>query len=162
MKGLPGFHESGTPIFHKNLGKNVVAEANRDGTIFLDKDVKKGPRVKGKRAAKTVTKTKFDKEGEVRKVVTRTRGEGRKVLSDADAKKKREELKKIREEREKSPTKLMKNKTPNKMMKKSPAKKMHKGGMKMMKKKSPTMMMKKSPSKKMMKAPMKKMMKKKK
>ena len=63
-----------------------------------EKDVKKGPRVKGKRAAKTVTKTKFDKEGEVRKVVTRTRGEGRKVLSDADAKKKTEELKKRREE----------------------------------------------------------------
>jgi len=41
MKGLPGFHESGTPIFHKNLGSNIVAEANRDGSIFLDKEVSK-------------------------------------------------------------------------------------------------------------------------
>ncbi len=45
MKGLPGFNESGTPIFHKNLGKNIVAEANRDGTIFLDKDVKEGSKL---------------------------------------------------------------------------------------------------------------------
>lgn len=134
----------------------------RDGVNVSQRDVTKGPKVKGQRRARTVTRTKFDTKGDVRKVVTKTRGQKRKVLSDADAKKKREELKKIREEREKSPTKLMKNKTPNKMMKKSPAKKMHKGGMKMMKKKSPTMMMKKSPSKKMMKAPMKKMMKKKK
>jgi len=37
MKGLPGFHSSGTPIFKKDLGKNIVAEANRDGTIFVDK-----------------------------------------------------------------------------------------------------------------------------
>ena len=37
MKGLPGFHSSGTPILKKDLGKNIVAEANRDGTIFVDK-----------------------------------------------------------------------------------------------------------------------------
>lgn len=146
----------------KTITKRRQEAGAGSAKVTSQKDVTKGPKVKGQRKAKTVTKTKFDKSGNVRKVVTRTRGKGRKVLSDADAKKKREELKKIREEREKSPTKLMKNKTPNKMMKKSPAKKMHKGGMKMMKKKSPTMMMKKSPSKKMMKAPMKKMMKKKK
>ena len=91
-----------------------------------EKDVTKGPKVKGQRKAKTVTKTKFDRKGDVRKVVTRTRGKGRKVLSDADAKKKTAELKKRREERDKSPTK-MKTKTPSKMKKKSPAKNYKKG-----------------------------------
>ena len=146
----------------KTITKRRQEAGAGSAKVTSQKDVTKGPKVKGQRKAKTVTKTKFDKSGNVRKVVTRTRGKGRKVLSDTEAKDKVEELKKRREEREKSPTKLMKNKTPNKMMKKSPTKKMHKGGMKMMKKKSPTMMMKKSPSKKMMKAPMKKMMKKKK
>jgi len=122
----------------------------RDGVNVSQRDVTKGPKVKGQRRARTVTRTKFDTKGDVRKVVTKTRGQKRKVLSDADAEKKTEELKKRRDEREKSPTKLMKNKTPNKMMKKSPTKKMHKGGMKMMKK-SPTMMMKKKSSMKMMK-----------
>jgi hypothetical protein len=40
MKGITGFHSSGTPVFHKTLGKNIAAEANRDGTIFLDKNIK--------------------------------------------------------------------------------------------------------------------------
>ena len=49
MKGLPGFHESGTPIFHKDLGSNIVAEANKDGSIFLDKAVNKSSKL-GKEA----------------------------------------------------------------------------------------------------------------
>ena len=83
-----------------------------------EKDVTKGPKVKGKRKAKTVTKTKFDSKGDVRKIVTKTRGQKRKVLSDSDAKKKTEELKKRREARDNSPTK---------MKKKSPAKNYKKG-----------------------------------
>ena len=31
--------EFGRPVFEKNLGKNVVAEANRDGTTFINKNV---------------------------------------------------------------------------------------------------------------------------
>jgi len=29
--------EFGRPVFEKNLGKDVIAEANRDGTTFVDK-----------------------------------------------------------------------------------------------------------------------------
>ena len=45
MKGVVGFHSSGTPILHKDLGKNVVGEANKDGSIFLDKDIKNNPKL---------------------------------------------------------------------------------------------------------------------
>tara|TARA_Y100000361_G_C11096838_1_gene309589 strand:+ start:406 stop:759 length:354 start_codon:yes stop_codon:yes gene_type:complete len=45
MKGVVGFHSSGTPIVHKDLGKNVVGEANKDGSIFLDKDIKNNPKL---------------------------------------------------------------------------------------------------------------------
>jgi len=45
MKGIVGFHSSGTPILHKDLGKNVVGEANKDGSIFLDKGVKNNPKL---------------------------------------------------------------------------------------------------------------------
>jgi len=107
-----------------------------------EKDVTKGPKVKGKRKAKTVTKTKFDSKGDVRKIVTKTRGQKRKVLSDSDAKKKTEELKKRREERDNSPTK-MKTKTPSKMMKKAPSKMMKKAAAPKMMKKAPAKMMKK-------------------
>ena len=31
-----------TPIFRKNLGKGILGEANRDGSIFIDKSVKPG------------------------------------------------------------------------------------------------------------------------
>jgi hypothetical protein len=78
-----------------------------------EKDVTKGPKVKGKRKAKTVTKTKFDSKGNVRKIVTKTRGQKRKVLSDSDAKKKTEELKKRREARDNSPTKMAKSPAKN-------------------------------------------------
>jgi len=137
----------------KTITKRRQEAGAGSAKVTSQKDVTKGPKVKGQRKAKTVTKTKFDKSGNVRKVVTRTRGKGRKVLSDTEAKAKVEELKKRREEREKSPTKLMKNKTPNKMMKKSPNKMMKKKSPNMMmkKKKSPTMMMKKKSSMKMMK-----------
>ena len=107
-----------------SVSKTITNKTNDVTT--REKDVTKGPKVKGQRKAKTVTKTKFDRKGDVRKVVTRTRGKGRKVLSDADAKKKTAELKKRREERDKSPTK-MKTKTPSKMKKKSPAKNYKKG-----------------------------------
>ena len=30
--------EFGRPVFEKNLGKDVIAEANRDGTTFVDKN----------------------------------------------------------------------------------------------------------------------------
>jgi len=46
MKGVAGFHSSGTPILHKNLGKGILGEANRDGSIFLDKSVKNNPELK--------------------------------------------------------------------------------------------------------------------
>ena len=46
MKGVAGFHSSGTPILHKNLGKGILGEANRDGSIFLDKDIKNNPKLK--------------------------------------------------------------------------------------------------------------------
>ena len=39
MKGLIRIEDSNTPIFHKSLQKGVVAEANRDGSIFLDDDI---------------------------------------------------------------------------------------------------------------------------
>jgi len=118
----------------------------RNDAITSQKDVTKGPKVNGRRT-KTVTKTKFTGSGTPR-VVVKTRGPGgrkRTVLGDTEAKAKVAELKKRREERDNSPTK-MKTKTPNKMMKKkkSPT-------MMMKKKKSPTMMMKKKSSMKMMK-----------
>ena len=31
--------EHGTPVFEKKLGKGIMAEANRDGTIFVDKSL---------------------------------------------------------------------------------------------------------------------------
>lgn len=31
--------EFGRPVFEKDLGPNVLAEANRDGTIFIDKNI---------------------------------------------------------------------------------------------------------------------------
>lgn len=31
--------EFGTPVFEKDLGPNILAEANRDGTIFIDKNI---------------------------------------------------------------------------------------------------------------------------
>jgi hypothetical protein len=34
--------EENTPILKKKLGKGIKAEANNDGTIFIDKSVKKG------------------------------------------------------------------------------------------------------------------------
>jgi len=49
MKGMSGFNDSDTPILKKDLGKNVVAEANKDGTIFLDKAVSKDSKL-GKEA----------------------------------------------------------------------------------------------------------------
>ena len=123
-----------------SVSKTITNKTNDVTT--REKDVTKGPKVKGQRKAKTVTKTKFDRKGDVRKVVTRTRGKGRKVLSDADAKKKTAELKKRREERDKSPTK-MKTKTPSKMMKKAPSKMMKKAAAPKMMKKAPAKMMKK-------------------
>ena len=36
--------EKNTPILKKKLGKGIKAEANNDGTIFIDKSVKKGTR----------------------------------------------------------------------------------------------------------------------
>ena len=39
--------EFGRPVFEKNLGKDVIAEANRDGTTFVDK----GASVKEKKDA---------------------------------------------------------------------------------------------------------------
>ena len=117
----------------------------RNDKVTSQKDVTKGPKVNGRRT-KTVTKTKFTGSG-TPKVITKTRGPGgrkRTVLGDTEAKSKVAELKKRREERDKSPTK-MKTKTPNKMMKKKKSPTM------MMKKKSPTMMMKKKSSMKMMK-----------
>mgnify|MGYP003677218753 CR=1 FL=1 len=78
-----------------------------------EKDVTKGPKVKGKRKAKTVTKTKFDREGKVKKVVTKTRGKKREVSSDSDAKKKREKILTDRKRREASPTKMAKSPAKN-------------------------------------------------
>lgn len=78
-----------------------------------EKDVTKGPKVKGKRKDKTVTKTKFDREGEVKKVVTKTRGKKREVSSDSDAKKKREKILADRKRREASPTKMAKSPAKN-------------------------------------------------
>ena len=40
MKGLIKVDNYNTPIFHKNLDKGVIAEANKDGSIFLDDDVR--------------------------------------------------------------------------------------------------------------------------
>ena len=37
LKGVSGFHNSGTPILKKDLDNNILAEANKDGTIYLDK-----------------------------------------------------------------------------------------------------------------------------
>ena len=122
-----------------SVSKTISNKTNNVTT--REKDVTKGAKVKGQRRAKTVTKTKFDRKGDVRKVVTRTRGKGRKVLSDADAKKKTEQLKEMRKKRDESPTK-MKTKTPSKMMKKAPSKMMKKAPSKMMKK-APVKMMKK-------------------
>lgn len=107
-----------------------------------EKDVTKGPKVKGKRKAKTVTKTKFDSKGDVRKVVEKTRGQKRKVLSDSEIIKRRENLKADRKKRDESPTK-MKTKTPSKMMKKAPSKMMKKAAAPKMMKKAPAKMMKK-------------------
>jgi len=106
----------------------TVSNKTNDVTT-REKDVTKGPKVKGKRRAKTVTKTKFDSSGKVRKVVEKTRGQKRKNLTDPEIKKKTAELKKRREERDNSPTK-MKTKTPSKMMKKSPSKMMKKKSVK--------------------------------
>jgi hypothetical protein len=78
-----------------------------------EKDVTKGPKVKGKRKDKTVTKTKFDREGEVKKVVTKTRGKKREVSSDSDAKEKREKILADRKRREASPTKMVKSPAKN-------------------------------------------------
>ena len=133
-----------------SVSKTITNKRNDE--VTSQKDVTKGPKVNGRRT-KTVTKTKFTGSGTPR-VVTKTKGPGgrrRTVLGDTEAKAKVAELKKRREERDKSPTK-MKTKTPNKMMKKSPNKMMKKKSPNMMmKKKSPTMMMKKKSSMKMMK-----------
>ena len=102
----------------------------------------KGPKVKGKRRSKTVVRTKFDSAGKVRKVVEKTRGQKRKVLSDSEIIKRRENLKADRKKRDESPTK-MKTKTPSKMMKKAPSKMMKKAAAPKMMKKAPAKMMKK-------------------
>ena len=39
LKGVSGFHNSGTPILKKDLDNNILAEANKDGTIYLDKSI---------------------------------------------------------------------------------------------------------------------------
>ena len=44
-------NSSNTPIFRKNLDEGVIAEANMDGSIFIDKDVKPGSALE-KRAIK--------------------------------------------------------------------------------------------------------------
>ena len=89
-----------------SVSKTVTNKRNDD--VTSQKDVTKGPKVKGKRRTKTVTKTKFTGSGTPR-VVTKTRGPGgrkRTVLGDNEAKAKVAELKKRREERDNSPTKL--------------------------------------------------------
>jgi len=91
----------------------------RNDKVTSQKDVTKGPKVNGRRT-KTVTKTKFTGSG-TPKVITKTRGPGgrkRTVLGDTEAKSKVAELKKRREARDNSPTK---------MKKKSPAKNYKKG-----------------------------------
>jgi hypothetical protein len=35
--GLHKFSEHGVPVFEKNLGPGIVAEANKDGSIFINK-----------------------------------------------------------------------------------------------------------------------------
>ncbi len=49
MKGMLGLNSSDTPILKRDLDKDVIAEANKDGTIFLDKDVSKNSKL-GKEA----------------------------------------------------------------------------------------------------------------
>lgn len=102
----------------------TISNKTNDKTT-REKDVAKGPKVKGKRRSKTVIKSKFDREGNIRKVVEKTRGQKRKNLSDSEIIKRRENLKADRKKRDESPTK-MKTKTPSKMMKKSPSKMMKK------------------------------------
>jgi len=165
----------------------TVSNKTNDVTT-REKDVTKGPKVKGNRRAKTVTKTKFDSAGKVRKVVTKTRGPGgrkRTVLGDNEANAKVAELKKRREERDNSPTKLSEagskktqrirakaqkvrgkiykseigSKKEDKLFKKDDKLTQK---LKDQKDKSPTKMMKKAPAKMMKKAPAKMMKKKKK
>lgn len=107
--------------------KTISNKTNNNTTS--EKDVAKGPKVKGKRRSKTVVKTKFDSKGNVRKVVEKTRGQKRKSLSDSEIIKRRENLKADRKKRDESPTK-MKTKTPSKMMKKAPSKMMKKKSVK--------------------------------
>lgn len=120
--------------------KTISNKTNNNTTS--EKDVAKGPKVKGKRRSKTVVKTKFDSKGNVRKVVEKTRGQKRKNLSDSEIIKRRENLKADRKKRDESPTK-MKTKTPSKMMKKAPSKMMKKAAAPKMMKKAPAKMMKK-------------------
>ena len=120
--------------------KTISNKTNNNTTS--EKDVAKGPKVKGKRRSKTVIKSKFDSKGDVRKVVEKTRGQKRKVLSDSEIIKRRENLKADRKKRDESPTK-MKTKTPSKMMKKAPSKMMKKAAAPKMMKKAPAKMMKK-------------------
>ena len=44
QKGFTAFTrtERNTPILKKNLREGVNAEANNDGTIYIDKSIKKG------------------------------------------------------------------------------------------------------------------------
>ena len=110
-----------------SVSKTISNKTNNNTT--REKDVTKGAKVKGQRRSKTVIKSKFDSKGDVRKVVEKTRGQKRKVLSDSEIIKRRENLKADRKKRDESPTK-MKTKTPSKMMKKAPSKMMKKKSVK--------------------------------
>tara|TARA_R110000772_G_C13214222_1_gene431228 strand:- start:41 stop:1012 length:972 start_codon:yes stop_codon:yes gene_type:complete len=125
--GKKAINRSGsfTDEYGNTYDRNVKGRKKADGSVSKtisnktndvttrEKDVTKGPKVKGKRKAKTVTKTKFDREGKVKKVVTKTRGKKREVSSDSDAKKKREKILADRKRREASPTKMAKSPAKN-------------------------------------------------
>ena len=91
------------------------------------RDVEKGAKKKGERRTKTVSRTKYNKDGTVKKIVERTRGDKvkkstRKVTKNPqEAKKKAEEMQAKRDKR----NKLLAS-APGKMVK-SPAKNYKKG-----------------------------------
>ena len=38
----PDSSVSGTPVYRKNLGGSILGDANKDGSIFIDKSIKEG------------------------------------------------------------------------------------------------------------------------
>ena len=77
-------NSSNTPIFRKKLGKNILAEANNDGTIFVDPSVKPGTKKYKKVIAHEEKHIKDMQSGRAAYTDTSVTWEGKKFKRDGN------------------------------------------------------------------------------